>query len=80
MRDALRAVGLVALLAAVGCHRDKYNLNPVVREEVVMPPNEKRYNEPDTAGYRQQKQPQPKDDAALMSRPGGIGPLGPGGF
>lgn len=81
MRGALRAVGLVALMAAVGCHRDKYNLEPTRREEVVLPPDEKRYNEPDTAGYRQKKQ-ESKDDKAMMGggRPGGIGTMGPGGF
>ena len=81
MRVSLRAVGLAALMAAVGCHRDKYNMQPVRREEAVLPPNEKRYNEPDTAGYRKPKAEQPKDDKAMMSRPGGFGgPGNPGGF
>ena len=81
MRDSLRAVALVVLMAAVGCHRDKYQMRPVVREEAVLPPNEKRYNEPDTAGFKNTRTGQPaKDDKALMNRPGGVGPLGPGGF
>lgn len=80
MRDALRAVALVVLLAAVGCHRDKYQMRPVVREEAVLPPNEKRYNEPDTAGYKNAKSALPQDDKSIMNRPGPLGPVGPGGF
>lgn len=81
MRRSLRAVGLfVALAAPLGCHHDKYGLDPKRTEEVVLPPDEPRYNLPDKAGYR--KPVQQKDEKALMSRPGagpGVGP-GLGGF
>jgi hypothetical protein len=80
MRGTLRmgALGLFAALAAlVGCAEDKYNLNPKFREEAILPPDEKRYNEPDTATYR--KPPPPKDEKALIGRNGGGAMPGPGG-
>jgi hypothetical protein len=80
MRGALWAVGLVAALAAgAGCHHDKYNMKPVEKEEPILPPDEKRYNEPETAKYR--KPPPPKDEKTLLGRPGGGMPsTGFGGF
>ena len=79
MRGALWAVGLVvAMAAAAGCAHDKFNMKPPEKDEPVLPPNEPRYNLPDTAGYR--KPPPPKDEKTLLGRPpGGFGP-GPGGF
>jgi hypothetical protein len=77
MRGALLAVGLlVAMVAAAGCHHDKYGLRPKHKEEPFLPPDEKRYNEPDTAPYK--KPPPPKDEKTLLGRPGtGMG-AGPG--
>jgi hypothetical protein len=79
MRGSLRvgALGLFAALAALGCAEDKYHLAPKFREEAVLPPNEKRYNEPDTATYR--KPPPPKDEKSLLGRGGGPGGPGLGG-
>ena len=42
------------------------------------PPDEKRYNEPDTATWR--KPPPPKDEKTLLGRPGGGGTPGLGGL
>jgi hypothetical protein len=78
MRGALWAVGLLAAMAAAaGCHHDKYNMKPTVKEEPVLPPAEKRYNEPDTAPYK--RPTPPKDEKTLLGRPGG-GMPGLGGF
>lgn len=79
MRGTLWAAVLAAgLAAAAGCHHDKYKLKPPEIEEYHLPPNEKRYNEPDTAPYR--RPPPPKDEKALIGgRPGG-GMGGPGGL
>jgi hypothetical protein len=79
MRGTLRAVALAAgLSAATGCHHDKHAVKPPEVEEYFLPPDEKRYNEPDTAPYR--KPPPPKDEKTLLGRPGGGGLGGPGGF
>lgn len=79
MRGTLWAIGLLtAMIAAAGCHHDKYNMKPKAKEEPFLPPNEKRYNEPETAPYK--KPPPPKDEKTLLGRPGpGMGP-GMGGF
>lgn len=79
MRGTFWAIGLLmAMIAAAGCHHDKYNLRPKSKEEPFLPPNEKHYNEPETAPYK--KPPPPKDEKTLLGRPGpGMGP-GMGGF
>jgi hypothetical protein len=75
----LRAFGLfVGAAVLVGCARDKYNMRPKFPEEYQLPPNERRYNEPDTAGYR--KPPAPaKEEKTALGRPGSPGG-GYGGF
>ena len=73
MRGALRAFMLAFLVASFGCHHDKYNMNPTVKEQYAEPPNEARYNLPDTAGYR--KPAAPKEDKTMTGKMGG----GPGG-
>lgn len=80
MCGARWALGLVVAIATTaGCHHDKYNMKPVEKEEAILPPNEKRYNEPDTAGYR--KPPPQKEEKTLMGRPGpGFGSGSMGGF
>jgi hypothetical protein len=79
MRGALWALGLiVAMVAAAGCHHDKYNLKPKEKDEPVLPPDEKRYNEPDTAPYK--KPPPPKDEKTLLGRPPSLPGSGLGGF
>jgi hypothetical protein len=70
---------LVVALAAVGCYHDKYGLNGSKQEDYLLPPDEPRYNQPDTATYR--APPQPKQQETLMNRGAGkMGGGGPGGF
>jgi hypothetical protein len=67
-------LALVAALSAVGCYHDKYNINRPKAEEYLVPPDEPRYNEPDTAGYK--PPPPPKQQDTLIG--GGNSPT-PGG-
>jgi hypothetical protein len=81
MRGALRILSLTTGLAAIiGCHHDKYNIKPPQVEEYCIPPDEARYNLPDTAPYK--KPPPQKDEKALLGKQGpGMGGGGPpGGF
>jgi hypothetical protein len=83
MRGTFGAIGLAIGLLAVGlgCHHDKYNMKPPKVEEYQLPPDEKRYNQPDTAPYK--KPPPAKEVKTLLGRPGGggfSGGGGPGGF
>lgn len=80
MRGMLRALGLTAglLVVGLGCHHDKYNIKPTTVEEYHLPPDEKRYNQPDTAPYK--KPPPPKQEPNLLGKPGGFSGGGPGGF
>jgi hypothetical protein len=83
MRVALGMFALgFAILAIAGCYHDKYHSKPDVKEEAVLPPHEKRYDEPDTAPYK--KPPPPKDEKTLLGKTpgsfGGPGGGGPGGF
>jgi hypothetical protein len=80
MRCVLRILGLgMGVVAVVGCHHDKYNIKPPHVEEYYLPPDESRYNQPDTANY---KKPAPqKDEKKNLDRPGfGSGPGNMGGF
>jgi hypothetical protein len=83
MRGVLRAgvlAGLTAGLVGLGCHQDKYALQPLVVEEYKLPPDEARYNKPDTAGYRKPP-PKPRDEKNMKDRPGGFNKTGdPNGF
>jgi hypothetical protein len=79
MQGALRFLGLMLGFAVlIGCHHDKYNMRPPHVEEYYLPPDEARYNLPDTAPYR--KPPSTKDEKTLLGRPNSGGPGGPGGF
>ncbi|MBN9118197.1 MAG: hypothetical protein J0I06_03380 [Planctomycetes bacterium] len=69
-------LALVVALAAVGCYHDKYDVNGPKREEYYLPPDEARYNLPDTATYRR-KAPEKQQDT-LMNRGKGGGPIGNG--
>lgn len=72
-------LALVVALAAVGCYHDKYDVNGPRKEEYFLPPNEDRYNLPDTATYR--PKPQEKQQDTLMNKNrGGGGGNGLGGF
>ncbi len=80
----LAAVGLAAAFAAaVGCHHDKYGLMYKPKEEVVLPTDEARFNNPPSAPYK--KRPaRGGDDKALLGRDkmmgGGGGSMGGPGF
>lgn len=80
MRGVLRILSLAIAVVAVGCHHDKYNIKPPHVEDYYLPPDEPRYNLPDTAPYK--KPPPQKDEKTLLGRPGnGAGPGGGmGGF
>jgi hypothetical protein len=78
MRRVMAVVAFVVGVAVVGCAEDKYRLNPVHKEEVFLPPDEKRYNQPETAPYRKPLAPL-QEEKALLSRPM-TGLNGPGGF
>jgi hypothetical protein len=74
MRGVLRTLGLaLGVVVIVGCHHDKYNIKPPHVEEYYLPPDEARYNLPDTANYK--KPPAQKDEKKNLDRPG----FGPGG-
>jgi hypothetical protein len=70
-------IALIVAFAATGCYHDKYNVNGPKVEEYHLPPDEPRYNLPDTATYR--APPPPKKQESLMNRNQG-GPAGLGGF
>jgi len=85
LTDCRMAMGSICLawmvLLILGCHHDKYNMKPALREEYVLPPQEKRFNEPEMAPYR--KPPPPKEEKTLLGRPptpmspAGLAGLGP---
>ena len=70
MRALALVVAMVAL-AAMGCYHDKYNVNGPKKEEYNLPPDEARYNLPDTATYR--APPAPKQQDTLMNKGSGGG-------
>lgn len=82
MRALLALVVALAALVAVGCYHDKYNVNGPKKEEYYLPPDEDRYNLPDTATYR--PKPAEKQQDTLMNKAGGgngrSGGNGIGGF
>ena len=75
----MRAKGLTlasfaaGLVAALGCHHDKYKLAAPQVEEYKLPPDEARYSTPPTENYR--PPPPKKDDTSLM---GGRNKMGGG--
>jgi hypothetical protein len=78
---ALLALALIVALASIGCYHDKYNMTSPKREEYELPPDQARYNLPETAPYK--PPPAPKEQDTLMNR-GGKPPMaggnGLGGF
>ena len=72
-------LALIVAFASIGCYHDKYDVNGPQREDYRLPPDEDRYNLPDTATYR--APPPVKQQETLMNRGGG-GPTGNnlGGF
>jgi hypothetical protein len=75
---ALTAVFAAGLAGLLGCQHDpkKKLLAPPIVEEVKLPPNEKRYNEPPTEDW---KAPPPKKADTSLTGKGGLGPRGPMG-
>jgi hypothetical protein len=71
------ALVLIVALSAVGCYHDKYNVNGPKREDYYLPPDETRYNEPDTATYRP-KSPEKQQDTLMNKAKGGGGMRGNG--
>jgi len=67
---------LVGMAVTVGCHHDKYNLKPEHVEDYYLPPDEARYNLPDTAPYK--KPPSQKEEKTLLGKNGA--PAGSGGL
>jgi hypothetical protein len=84
MRALIALAAVAAAVAVTGCYHDKYGLSGPKREEYVLPPDQKRYNEPDTATWK--PPPPPKQQDTLMNKAGLGGPTppvrggGPGGF
>ena len=79
----LAALGLATAVVAVaaGCHHDKHGLMYTPKEEVILPSDEARFNNPPSAPYK--KRPAKSgDEKALLGRDrmmgGGGGPGGPG--
>jgi hypothetical protein len=80
----LAAFGLAAAVVATaaGCHTDKYGLMYKPKEELILPADEPRFNNPPSAPYK--KRPAKSgDEKALLGRDrmmggGGGGPGGPG--
>jgi hypothetical protein len=76
MRTMLALVVALATVAAVGCYHDKHNLAGPKREDYELPPDEARYNLPDTAPYK--PPPVKKQQDNLSNRGGGNSPVGGG--
>jgi hypothetical protein len=78
MRALLALVVALFAVVAVGCYHDKYNMTGPKREDYELPPDEPRYNLPETAPYK--APPVKKQQDTLM---GGNAPNMPnrgGGF
>ncbi|CAN5541063.1 hypothetical protein BH11PLA2_BH11PLA2_28010 [soil metagenome] len=61
----------LGLIAVAGCHHDKYGLKTTRKEELVLPPDEGRFNNPPESEYK--KPPAKKE---FKPGPGGGGPGG----
>ncbi len=85
MRAIIALAGLIVAIATIGCYHDKYGMAAPKREDYILPPDQKRYNEPPTAEW--QPPPPPKQQDTLMNKAGlgggatpGLRGSGPGGF
>jgi hypothetical protein len=67
-------LALIVALTSVGCYHDKYQLSAPKREDYELPPDEPRYNNPDTAPYK--PPPKPKQQDTLKG--GNNSPVGGG--
>jgi hypothetical protein len=85
-KAVLFAVLTAGLVVTAGCHHDKFQVKCPPKEECVLPPDDARFNDAPTQGYR--KRPPKPEDKSLMGGGGmGRGPMGggpgglnPGGF
>ena len=75
----MRAGALISfsLLALSGCHHDKYGLKTKHPEELVVPPDDARFNNPPQSEY---KKPPPKKEFKPGPGMGGPGMGGRGGM
>jgi hypothetical protein len=80
MRAVLALFAAAVMVAATGCYHDKYQVSGPKREDYVLPPDEKRYNEPETATYRAPPQPKQQDTLLNKSSPRGARGNGVGGL
>jgi hypothetical protein len=80
MRAALALIFAIVTVASVGCYHDKYQVSGPKREDYVLPPDDKRYNEPDTATYRAPAKPKQQDTLLNKGGPRGVGGNGVGGL
>lgn len=72
-------VWAICCCTLLSCYHDKYHMKPPEREDYTLPPQEKRFNEPETAPYR--KPLPPKEEKTLLGRPPTpMMPAGVGGF
>ena len=75
MRRTLIALTFVSLVAALGCHKDKYHMSAKFEEDYVLPPDEPRFNNPPESGY---KKPTKRKADDVRNSPG-LGSNGGGG-
>lgn len=84
MRVRALLVFVVGALApvATGCYHDKYDVLGETKERYTLPPDEARYNLPETATYRAKPAEKKQETLSTRGRGGvtGGGPGGPGGF
>jgi hypothetical protein len=71
MRVLGALLALIVGIAAIGCYHDKYNLDGKKKEEYVIPPDEARFNLPETATWK--APPKKKEQDTLMNKNGGVG-------
>lgn len=72
-------ITLLAVGAAAGCYHDKYGLYEPPKDEYVLPPDEPRYNLPETATFRAPPKPKAEDTLINRARGGPTGPIPPAG-
>lgn len=76
---ATRAVVCATLTACLavltGCHHDKYNLAYTPKEEMILPPDEPRFNNPPEEKYKKPK-PRSEDTSLMGGGRGGPGKMG----
>ena len=65
------------MVVAAGCHHDKYGIQEKHPEEVFIPPDEARFDNPPAEEWRR-RPPKPQDKSLLGGGGMGRGPMGPG--